>query len=171
MVAFLLVIFCTSYTPLCKTQNFAELYLFAELVIQHLSCPAWEHFILYHCVFNFQLKNLTEFVHLVQEGVELAQLLRVNLSFTNHLQNKTKWERNKIYLREMWKNLGPIICGPDPDAQPKKKVIDHMYDYRCRTKACKTRAMRLMLYLLLHNPKIAYSPNGTAADEIIKKVT
>nr|XP_058969338.1 ATP-binding cassette sub-family A member 2-like [Pocillopora verrucosa] len=115
------------------------------------------------------LKNLTEFVHLVQEGVELAQLLRVNLSFTNHLQNKTKWERNKIYLREMWKNLGPIICGPDPDAQPKKKVIDHMYDYRCRTKACKTRAMRLMLYLLLHNPKIAYSPNGTAADEIIKK--
>ena len=128
-------------------------------------------FILYHCVFNFQLKNLTEFVHLVQEGVELAQLLRVNLSFTNHLQNKTKWERNKIYLREMWKNLGPIICGPDPDAQPKKKVIDHMYDYRCRTKACKTRAMRLMLYLLLHNPKIAYSPNGTAADEIIKKVT
>ena len=43
LVAFLLVIFCTSYTPLSKTQNFAELYLFAELVIQHLSCPAWEH--------------------------------------------------------------------------------------------------------------------------------
>ena len=117
------------------------------------------------------MKNLTEFVHLVQEGMELAQLLRVNLSFTHHLQNKTKWERNKIYLREMWKNLGPIICGPDPEAQPKKKVIDHMYDYRCRTTACKTRAMRLMLYLLLHNPKIVYSPNGTAADEIIKKVT
>ena len=170
MVASLLVTFCTSYTPLSKTQNFAELYLFVELVIQHLSCPAWEH-LFFITVFNFQLKNLTEFVHLVQEGVELAQLLRVNLSFTNHLQNKTKWERNKIYLREMWKNLGPIICGPDPDAQPKKKVIDHMYDYRCRTKACKTRAMRLMLYLLLHNPKIAYSPNGTAADEIIKKVT
>lgn len=30
--------------------------------------------------------------------------------------------------------------------------------------------MRLMLYLLLHDPKIAYSPNGTAADEIIEKV-
>lgn len=119
---------------------------------------------------NFQLKNLTEFVHLVQEGMELAQLLRINLSFTQNLENKTRWERNKIYLREMWKNLGPIICGPDPDAQPKKKVIDHMYDYRCRTSGCKTRAMRLMLYLLLHNPKIVYSPNGTAADDVIKKV-
>lgn len=30
--------------------------------------------------------------------------------------------------------------------------------------------MRLMLYLLLHNPTILYSPNGTAADDIIKKV-
>lgn len=119
---------------------------------------------------NFQLKNLTEFVHLVQEGVELAQLLRLNLSFTQHLENKTRWQRNRIYLREMWKNLGPIICGPDPDDQPKKKVIDHMYDYRCRTSGCRTRAMRLMLYLLLHDPKIAYSPNGTAADKIIEKV-
>ncbi|XP_020626914.1 ATP-binding cassette sub-family A member 2-like isoform X2 [Orbicella faveolata] len=115
------------------------------------------------------LKNLTEFVHLVQKGVELAQLLRLNLSFTQHLENKTTWQRRKIYLREMWKNLGPIICGPDPDAQPKKKVIDHMYDYRCRTSGCRTRAMRLMLYLLLHNPKIAYSPNGTAADKVIEK--
>lgn len=109
-------------------------------------------------------------MHLVQKGVELAQLLRLNLSFTQHLENKTTWQRRKIYLREMWKNLGPIICGPDPDAQPKKKVIDHMYDYRCRTSGCRTRAMRLMLYLLLHNPKIAYSPNGTAADKVIEKV-
>lgn len=45
-----------------------------------------------------------------------------------------------------------------------------MYDYRCRTTACRTRTMRLMLYLLLHNPTIVYSPNGTAADDIIKKV-
>lgn len=45
-----------------------------------------------------------------------------------------------------------------------------MYDYRCRTTACRTRTMRLMLYLLLHNPTILYSPNGTAADDIIKKV-
>ena len=70
----------------------------------------------------------------------------------------------------MWKNLGPIICGPDPSAQPSKKVVDHMYDYRCRTTACRTRTIRLMLYLLLHNPTIVYSPNGTAADDIIKKV-
>ena len=31
--------------------------------------------------------------------------------------------------------------------------------------------MRLMIYLLLHNPTILYSPNGTAADDIIKKVS
>lgn len=103
--------------------------------------------------------------------MELAQLLRLNLSFTEGLQNKSRWERRRIYLHEMWKNLGPIICGPDPAAQPSKKVVDHMYDYHCRTDACKTRAMRMMLYLLLHNPKILYSPNGTAADDIIKKVT
>lgn len=115
------------------------------------------------------IKNLTQFVHLVQEGIELAQLLRINLSFTEGLQNKSSWERKKIYLHEMWKNLGPIICGPDPSAQPSKKVVDHMYDYRCRTTACRTRTMRLMLYLLLHNPTILYSPNGTAADDIIKK--
>lgn len=113
---------------------------------------------------------MTEFVRLVQEGMELARLLQVNLSFTEGLQNKSRDERNKIYFQEMWKNLGPIICGPDPKAQPSKKVVNHMYDYHCRTTACKTRAMRLMLYLLLHNPTILYSPNGTVADDIIKKV-
>ena len=27
-----------------------------------------------------------------------------------------------------------------------------------------------MFYMLTHDPKILYSPNGTAADDIIKKV-
>lgn len=115
------------------------------------------------------LRNLTEFVHLVQEGLELARLLRLNLSSTEGLQNKSSEERNKIYFHEMWKNLGPIICGPDPEAQPSQRVVDHMYDYHCRTEGCKTRALRIMLYTLLHNPIILYSPNGTAADDVIKK--
>ena len=126
-----------------------------------------------HTLFSnyFQITNLTEFVHLAQEGMELARLLRLNLSFTEGLQNKSRHERNKIYFHEMWKNVGPIICGPDPEEQPSQNVVNHMYDYDCRTTACKTRAMRLMIYLLLHNPTILYSPNGTAADEIIKKVS
>lgn len=115
------------------------------------------------------ITNLTEFVHLAREGMELARLLRLNLSFTEGLQNKSRHERNKIYFHEMWKNVGPIICGPDPEEQPSQNVVNHMYDYDCRTTACKTRAMRLMIYLLLHNPTILYSPNGTAADDIIKK--
>ncbi|KAK2567067.1 ATP-binding cassette sub-family A member 2 [Acropora cervicornis] len=115
------------------------------------------------------ITNLTEFVHLAREGMELARLLRLNLSFTEGLQNKSRDERNKIYFHEMWKSVGPIICGPDPEEQPSQNVVNHMYDYDCRTTACKTRAMRLMIYLLLHNPTILYSPNGTAADDIIKK--
>ena len=106
----------------------------------------------------------------MQEGLELARLLRLNLSSTEGLQNKSSEERNKIYFHEMWKNLGPIICGPDPEAQPSQRVVDHMYDYHCRTEGCKTRALRIMLYTLLHNPIILYSPNGTAADDVIKKV-
>lgn len=121
--------------------------------------------------YNFQITNLTEFVHLAREGMELARLLRLNLSFTAGLQNKSRDERNKIYFHEMWKSVGPIICGPDPEEQPSKDIVNHMYDYDCRTTACRTRAMRLMIYLLLHNPTILYSPNGTAADDIIKKVS
>ena len=102
--------------------------------------------------------------------MQIASLLRLNLSFTEGLQNKSQPERSKAYLEGMWKNLGPIICGPNPDEQPSKKLVDDMYDYDCRTEACKTRVMRLMLYLLLNNPEILYSPNGTAADKVIKKV-
>lgn len=112
---------------------------------------------------------MTAFVHLVQKGMHLATLLRLNTSFTQALQNKSEWRRNKGYLKGMWKNLGPILCGPNPDAQPAK-TVDHMYDFSCRTHDCKTRALRLMFYMLTHDPKILYSPNGTAADDIIKKV-
>ena len=109
-------------------------------------------------------------MHLVQKGLHLASLLRLNTSFMASLRNTSEWQHNKGFVKGMWKNLGPILCGPDPDAQPVK-TADHMYDYHCRTKACKTRALRLMFYMLTHNPKILYSPNGTAADDIIRKVS
>jgi hypothetical protein len=85
------------------------------------------------------------------------------------MQNKSENERKRAYVKGMWKNLGPILCGPAPEEQPDD-AVNHMFDFRCLTKSCKTRALRLMFYLLTHNPKILYAPNNTAADDVIKEV-
>ena len=108
-------------------------------------------------------------MELLQRGSHLASLLHLDMSFTHGLANMTEKDRKMAYMRGMWNNLGPILCGPDPNQQPKK-AIDHMYDARCVTSSCKTRALRFMLYILTRGPKILYSSNGTMADLIIKKV-
>lgn len=116
-----------------------------------------------------QLKNLSEFVEILQRGSHLASLLHLNVSFADGLANMTDKQRKMAYMQGMWKNLGPILCGPDPDQQPTD-ALDHMYEVRCVTGSCKSRALRFMLYILTRGPKILYSSNGTMADLIIKKV-
>ncbi|XP_048586908.1 ATP-binding cassette sub-family A member 2 isoform X2 [Nematostella vectensis] len=113
------------------------------------------------------IRSMSTFVQLVQKGQHMASLLKLNMSFAEGLDNMTKSARNKAYIQGMWKNLGPVLCGSDPDEQPDR-VVKHMFDYRCLTKSCQTRALRLMFYLLTHNPKILYAPNNTAADDVIK---
>jgi len=117
----------------------------------------------------FKVRNISSFVELVQKGYHLASLLQLNMSFAEGLQNKSAYEQRTAYIRGMWGNLGPILCGPSPKKQ-QERVIRHMFDFRCVTRSCQTRALRLMFYLLTHNPKILYTPNNTAADDVIKEV-
>lgn len=108
-------------------------------------------------------------MEILQRGAHLASLLHLNMSFADGLANMTDKQKKMTYMQGMWKNLGPILCGSDPDEQPKE-ALNHMYDIHCVTRTCKTRALRFMLYILTRGPKILYSSNGTMADMIIKKV-
>lgn len=58
-----------------------------------------------------------------------------------------------------------MLCGPDPTFYEKDSCPESIY-----THFSNSQALITMLYIMTNNPIIAYSPKGTEADAVVKRV-
>lgn len=102
----------------------------------------------------------------------LAEDLNLNLSRVSNSNNYSRPSHLQQNANEMWKILSPVMCGsPYTEAEEKDghggSSIPELLEGNGET----NHALRVMLYMLTHDPMILYSPNGTDADKVVRKVS
>ena len=107
-----------------------------------------------------------------QKLAKLAKDLQLNLTQVNSRQNETYPKKIRQNANDIWDVLSPVLCGTPyhskkgETGESKEKTMKSLFEGRGES----THALKIMLYTLTNDPMILYSPNGTEADLVMKKV-
>ena len=125
--------------------------------------------------FFFQLTKLSNFEEAVILLSKLSKDLHLNLSEILTRRNESRPKQTIQNVDDLWTVLSPLLCGTqrgksssngkDTGSKKKGSLPELLHGGSDATKA-----LRIMLYVLSNDPMILYSPNGTDADKVIRKV-
>ena len=118
----------------------------------------------------FQLETLANVEDLIKRYSVLSEYLKFNMSRVERSQNSSHARKYTQHVSEMWRVISPILCGPSHKDESKDNSERAGLNFISDNRQSSVRALRFMLYMLTHDPKILYSPNGTDADKVINKV-
>ena len=107
---------------------------------------------------------------------KLSKDLHLNLSQILSRRNESRPKQTIQNVDDLWTVLSPLVCGTQ-----RRKSNSNGKGSTGSKKAGSlpellhgggdaTKALRIMLYVLSNDPMILYSPNGTDADKVIRKV-
>lgn len=103
----------------------------------------------------------------------LADDLKLNTSKLSHPVNYSRPRRIQENANEMWDALSPVLCGHGSEEDEENtnegggsSIIPELLEGGGES----THALKIMLYMLTHDPMILYAPNGTEADEVVRRV-
>ena len=107
---------------------------------------------------------------------KLSKDLHLNLSEILNRRNESRPKQTIQNVDDLWTVLSPLLCGTqrrksnsngkDSTGSKEKGSLPELLHGGSDA----TKALRIMLYVLSNDPMILYSPNGTDADKVIRKV-
>ena len=103
---------------------------------------------------------------------KLSKDLHLNLSEILSRRNESRPKQTIQNVDDLWTVLSPLLCGnsnSNGKGNTGSKKTGSLPEL-LHGGGDATKALRIMLYVLSNDPMILYSPNGTDADKVIRKV-
>eukprot|EP00111_Clytia_hemisphaerica_P002239 TCONS_00006276-protein len=144
----------------------------AVLTQFHTDGPSMEMYEKKAKVIRDDLLKLSNLEDAFGKLVTLAKDLNLNLTEISHSSNTSRPSQLTQNANEIWKTLSPVICGTQYTGWEHKKkersnddIVPGLLDGRGESRY----ALEFMMYMLTHDPMVLYAPNGTEADQVVRK--
>lgn len=133
--------------------------------------PAMEEYMNRATKIRDDLTKLSNLEDAFMKLSKLAKDLHLNLTKVDSRKNKSRPHQLRLNANDMWNVLAPVLCGTQRNSknEEERKETGNSIPEMLDGVGEPTRALKVMLYTLTHDPMILYSPNGTAADEVMNK--